>query len=43
LAANYEIGTIQLVAELGAVCRERGFFYTDANQRFGKEPVESTG
>ena len=40
MAANNEIGTIQPVAELGAVCRERGIiFHTDAVQWFGKEPV----
>ena len=39
MAANNEIGTIQPVAELGAVCRERGvLFHTDAAQWFGKEP-----
>jgi len=42
MAANNEIGTIQPVAELGAVCRERGiFFHTDAVQWFGKEPVKN--
>jgi cysteine desulfurase len=42
LAANNEIGTIQPVAEIGAVCRERGIvFHTDAVQWFGKEPVET--
>jgi len=42
MAANNEIGTIQPVAELGAVCRERGIvFHTDAVQCFGKEPFES--
>jgi cysteine desulfurase len=41
MAANNEIGTIQPVAELGAVCRERGIvFHTDAIQWFGKDPVE---
>lgn len=41
-AANNEIGTIQPVAELGALCRERGIvFHTDAVQWFGKEPVKS--
>lgn len=39
MAANNEIGTLQPVAELGALCRERGvLFHTDAAQWFGKEP-----
>lgn len=39
MAANNEIGSIQPVAELGALCRERGvLFHTDAVQWFGKEP-----
>ena len=39
MAANNEIGTLQPVAELGAVCRERGVvFHSDAVQWFGKEP-----
>jgi len=39
MAANNEIGTVQPVAELGALCRERGvLFHTDAVQWFGKEP-----
>jgi len=42
MAANNEIGTIQPVSELGAVCRERGIvFHTDAVQWFGKEPFEN--
>lgn len=42
MAANNEIGTIQPVAELGAICRERGvLFHTDAVQWFGKEPFTS--
>jgi cysteine desulfurase len=39
MAANNEIGTIQPVAELGAVCRKHGvLFHTDAVQWFGKQP-----
>ena len=42
MAANNEIGTIQPVAELGAVCRERGVvFHSDAVQWFGKEPFKT--
>lgn len=42
MAANNEVGTLQPVAEVGAVCRERGvFFHTDAVQWFGKEPFNS--
>lgn len=42
MAANNEIGTIQPVAELGSICRERSItFHTDAVQWFGKEPVSS--
>ena len=42
MAANNEIGTLQPVAELGAVCRERGvLFHTDAVQWFGKEPFQA--
>jgi len=41
MAANNEIGTIQPVTELGAICRERGvLFHTDAVQWLGKEPFE---
>jgi cysteine desulfurase len=44
MAANNEIGTIQPVAELGAICRERGIiFHSDAVQWFGKEPFENVG
>jgi cysteine desulfurase len=40
MAANNEIGTLQPVAELGAICRQAGVaFHTDAVQWFGKEPV----
>ena len=44
MAANNEIGTIQPVAELGAICRKMGVtFHTDAVQWFGKEPFENIG
>lgn len=39
MAANNEIGTVQPVAQIGALCRERGvLFHTDAVQAFGKLP-----
>jgi cysteine desulfurase len=42
MAANNEIGTLQPVAELGALCRQRGIkFHSDAVQWFGKEPFSS--
>lgn len=42
MAANNETGALQPVAELGAICRERGvLFHTDAVQWFGKLPVET--
>lgn len=42
MAANNEIGSIQPIAEIGNICRDRGvLFHTDAVQWFGKEPVES--
>jgi cysteine desulfurase len=38
--ANNEIGTIQPLAELGAICRERGVpFHTDAVQAAGSLPL----
>ena len=44
MAANNEIGTLQPVAGLGSVCRERGVvFHSDAVQCFGKEPFENIG
>ena len=39
MAANNEIGTLQPVAEAGALCHSKGvLFHTDAAQWFGKEP-----
>lgn len=44
MAANNEVGSLQPVAELGALCQERNiYFHTDAIQWFGKEPVASIG
>jgi cysteine desulfurase len=42
MAANNETGTIQPIAELGKICREREIiFHSDAVQWFGKEPFEN--
>ena len=39
--ANNEIGTVQLVAEIGALCREKGVvFHTDAVQAAGHMPID---
>lgn len=39
--ANNEIGTIQPIAEIGAICRERGvLFHTDAVQAAGHLPID---
>ena len=39
--ANNEIGTIEPIAEIGAVCREKGvLFHTDAVQAVGHIPVD---
>ena len=41
--ANNEIGTIQPVAEIGALCREKGVpFHTDAVQAVGHLPIDVT-
>ena len=38
---NNEIGTIQPIKEIGALCRERGvFLHCDAAQAFGKMPID---
>jgi cysteine desulfurase len=40
MAANNELGTIQPVAEIGAICSEMGvLFHSDAVQWFGKLPL----
>ena len=39
--ANNEIGTIEPIKEIGAVCRKRGIvFHTDAVQAFGAVPIQ---
>ncbi len=42
-AANGEIGTLQPIGELGAICRERGvLFHSDITQGAGKVPLDLT-
>jgi cysteine desulfurase len=42
MTANNETGVLQPVAEIGALCRERGvLFHSDAIQSFGKEPLKT--
>lgn len=39
--ASNEIGTIQNIAEIGRICREKKvYFHTDASQSFGKIPID---
>jgi cysteine desulfurase len=41
MTANNEVGTIQPIAEIGRVTRERGvFFHTDAAQAIGRVPID---
>lgn len=41
MAANNEVGTLNPIAEIGALCRERGvLFHCDAVQAVGKVPVD---
>src|SRR5262249_39200737 len=41
MLANNEVGTINPIAEIGKVCKEKGvYFHTDAVQGVGKVPVD---
>jgi cysteine desulfurase len=41
MTANNEVGTLQPIAEIGRITRERGvFFHTDAAQAIGRVPID---
>lgn len=41
MSANNEVGTLNPIADIASLCRERGVhFHTDAAQSFGKLPVD---
>ena len=41
MAANNEVGALNPIAEIGALCRSRGvFFHVDATQAIGKIPLD---
>jgi cysteine desulfurase len=41
MAVNNEVGVIQPIAEIGAICRAHGiFFHSDCAQAFGKIPLD---
>jgi len=44
MAANNEVGTVNPIAEIGRVARDRGvFFHTDATQAVAKIPIDVDG